>query len=568
MASRALLLVALCVACLCVASAVPLGSRESLNGVGRVHGALNRRLSREDALRSSLGDVQPQWHTQQLDHSNLASTATFKQRFFVNDSFYTVASPRVFLMIGGEGPISPAYVSGHFAINGLAEQYGAMIAALEHRFYGESVPNGDSSTENLRFLSSALALEDLVTFREALTQKYHLPPSTTWIVFGGSYSGSLAGWARLKYPNLFHGAFATSAPVQAQLEFSQYFDVVARSLGAQCTASLNESTAAVTTLLASDSGRASLQKMFNLCGPIKSDLDVANFLSTLSGPIAGVVQYNDDNTSYEMYDLTQLCARLAAADTPLQGLQDVWNDYNAFSNNTQCTDIGYDSMIAQMQATSDARSWTYQTCNEFGYFQDAINDGLQPFSPLISLEFYTQQCNDIFKGAAQPFLPKTQFINDYYGGAQIVTDNTVFANGDVDPWHVLSNYQSYAADKLSATVLIHGTAHCADMYPPRAQDVAGLTAARQMQNQLLAQWLAAHENKGAAGVASAGAHHRPAGFPHRRPSLPAVAAAALEAIFPGPEAEAEQVEAAPEQRHHHGRKHGGRRHHKPRPERV
>ncbi len=130
-------------------------------------------------------------------------------------------------------------------------------------------------------------------FREHITAQYSLPSSTKWVVFGGSYSGSLAAWARLKYPNLFVGAFATSAPVQAQLDFSQYFDVCARSLGAQCSKNLASSTATLTTLLGTPTGRAQLQKKFNLCGPIVSDNDVANFLSTLSGPIAGIVQYNE-----------------------------------------------------------------------------------------------------------------------------------------------------------------------------------------------------------------------------------------------------------------------------------
>jgi serine protease 16 len=106
--------------------------------------------------------------------------------------------------------------------------------------------------------------------------------------FLGSYSGSLAAWARLKYPNLFAGSFATSAPVQAQLDFQQYFDVVSMSVGQSCSDNLAASTAALTNLLNTD--RASLVTMFNLCGPIVSANDVANFLSTLSGPIAGIGQ--------------------------------------------------------------------------------------------------------------------------------------------------------------------------------------------------------------------------------------------------------------------------------------
>jgi hypothetical protein len=101
-----------------------------------------------------------------------------------------------------------------------------------------------------------------------------------------------------------------------------------------------------------------------------------------------------------------------------------------------------------------------------------------------------------------------------------VSTNTVYANGDVDPWHVLGNYQSYPAAALSDTVLIHGTAHCADLYPPRAQDLPELTKARAIQDALLAQWLktSAHatttEKSEAPAVKPAPAAAAPAGGRH------------------------------------------------------
>ena len=156
---------------------------------------LNHRLNRgiDDSSTWLLKDIQPQWLTQKLDHQDLTSTATFQQQYFVNDQYFNKVQPIVFLMIGGEGPISPAYVSGHFNIGPLAERFGALQVALEHRFYGQSVPNNDSSTANLKFLSSAQALQDLVTLHQVITQQFG---QAKWVVFGGSYSGSLSAWAR------------------------------------------------------------------------------------------------------------------------------------------------------------------------------------------------------------------------------------------------------------------------------------------------------------------------------------------------------------------------------------
>jgi len=108
-------------------------------------------------------------------------------------------------------------VSDHFVVSSYAAKFGALVAALEHRFYGESIPYEDSSTPRLKYLSSQQALADAAYFRNYLVEKLNLSPNAKWVVFGGSYSGNLAAWFRLKYPHLVVGAIATSGPVKAQL---------------------------------------------------------------------------------------------------------------------------------------------------------------------------------------------------------------------------------------------------------------------------------------------------------------------------------------------------------------
>ena len=54
----------------------------------------------EQLQQNVLGSIEPQWHTQRLDHSDLSNRATFQQRFYVNESFYQPNGP-VFVIIGG-----------------------------------------------------------------------------------------------------------------------------------------------------------------------------------------------------------------------------------------------------------------------------------------------------------------------------------------------------------------------------------------------------------------------------------------------------------------------------------
>ncbi|CAH1107856.1 unnamed protein product [Psylliodes chrysocephalus] len=151
------------------------------------------------ALRgNNLEDSEPskfeRWFTQHLDHFNPNDERKFQQRYYVNDELFNTTSRNVaFLMIGGEGTA-----------------------------FGSKVTTGawNLSNENLVYLTSQQALADLAFFIEAMNKQHELSSDVKWIVFGGSYAGSLAAWMRLKYPHLVHGAVSSSAPLLAKLDFS------------------------------------------------------------------------------------------------------------------------------------------------------------------------------------------------------------------------------------------------------------------------------------------------------------------------------------------------------------
>ena len=98
------------------------------------------------------------------------------------------------------------------------------------RFYGKSQPASDLSNEHLQYLTSEQAIADLAYFHDVIVKQYNMTSSNRWIAVGGSYSGALAAWVKIKYPDRMYGALATSAPVQAQYDFYQYLEVVGKSL--------------------------------------------------------------------------------------------------------------------------------------------------------------------------------------------------------------------------------------------------------------------------------------------------------------------------------------------------
>jgi hypothetical protein len=212
--------------------------------------------------------------------------------------------------LGGEGPLRDTSVTGHFITFQLAQQWKALIVACEHRFYGESQPTGDLRTSNLRYLTSQQALADangLATFIKSSMKA----SKSKFIVMGGSYSGALAAWARSMYPNTFDMAWAASAPVHAQVDFYQYYEVTANSLGSACTGAIHYAVEMAEDLLVSRSGRDRLEQTYSTCESFTaSPLDTANFMMSISDSISGVVQYSGDNTNYQPFAIDQMCAQI------------------------------------------------------------------------------------------------------------------------------------------------------------------------------------------------------------------------------------------------------------------
>lgn len=439
------------------------------------------------------------WFPQRLDHFNGADSRVWKQRYFVNDRFYKPGGP-VFLMIGGEGPANPAWMQYGTWLT-YAEKFGALCLLLEHRFYGKSHPTEDLSVESLRFLSSRQALADLAHFRTVTAESRGLT-SSKWVAFGGSYPGSLAAWFRLKYPHLVHASVATSAPVYATVNFPEYLEVVKKSLAAEnpeCPVLVKKASDTLIARLKDSKTYDNITKDFRLCSKleIQSDMDSAYLLETLAGNFMDVVQYNEDNRAFEGVLGTNITIKVLWGIMLDSSLGEPYDRYAAVARLLQntflqsCTDARYSQYVREMSnaswtgpAATGGRQWVYQTCAEFGFYQSTDSPD-QPFGGF-PLKYHLKQCNDIYN-LNSSVADAVQQTNEEYGGYDIRSTRIVFPNGSIDPWHALGVI-SNITDELPA-VFIKGTAHCANMYPARAEDLPQLTQARDQILSLLQQWL-------------------------------------------------------------------------------
>ncbi|KAK0076431.1 hypothetical protein PV326_010783 [Microctonus aethiopoides] len=444
------------------------------------------------------------WFQQHLDHFDPTNAKSWPQRYFVNSEYYKENGP-VFVMIGGEGEANATWmVEGQWIE--YAKQYKALCFQLEHRFYGKSHPTSDLSVKNLVYLTSEQALADLAYFIEEMTHLHQIPADTKWIMFGGSYPGSLAAWMRVKYPHLVHGAVSSSGPLLAQIDFQQYFVVVESALKTHSQACVDAISAAnnqIHIMLHSPLGHQNLNKKFKLCDPIDPSgtkrNDISNLYETLANNFAEVVQYNKDNrqsSKIKNYTIDTICDILVneTKGIPVDRLAEI-NSLLLEANMEKCLDYKYSKMIDELRNISwksemaeGGRQWFYQTCTEFGFFQTST---ARPklFSETFPVDFFIQQCTDVFGPRYNIHLVEkgVERTNILYGGLHLSTTNVVYVHGSIDPWHALGITNS--SNIQTPSIYINGTAHCANMYPASADDLPQLKLARQQIGKLIGKWL-------------------------------------------------------------------------------
>ncbi len=163
-------------------------------------------------------EVEEHWFHSRIDHFNYqpTPTPTFPLRYCINQDYWNPNHPNnatVLFYAGNEADIYQ-FINNTGSMFEIAHKLNnTLIVFAEHRYYGSSKPFGNHSLQkgyNISFLTVEQAMEDFNTLNLHIRQKWNLSMSTPFIVFGGSYGANLAMWLRLKQPNLWAGAIASS----------------------------------------------------------------------------------------------------------------------------------------------------------------------------------------------------------------------------------------------------------------------------------------------------------------------------------------------------------------------
>ncbi|KAI0139425.1 serine carboxypeptidase S28-domain-containing protein [Hypoxylon sp. NC0597] len=165
-------------------------------------------------IQSHTGEIETRDFVQKVNHTADAGAETFKQRYQLITRYFEPGGPILFVQSAEAG--MPVINASDFM--DYAPKLGALVAMLEHRFFGDfyggSYPPGYDPTSisnvSLKSLTLDNVLQDGVNFINWIKGTIHGAKGSRVIYGGSSYGGFLAVSARMRYPNVFYGAVASS----------------------------------------------------------------------------------------------------------------------------------------------------------------------------------------------------------------------------------------------------------------------------------------------------------------------------------------------------------------------
>ncbi|KAK2739661.1 hypothetical protein FQN57_006494 [Myotisia sp. PD_48] len=410
-----------------------------------------------------------------LDHKN-PKLGTYKHRYWVNEQSYKPGGP-VFVFDVGEADgqsYANYYLINRFSFfKQLVDKFEGIGIVFEHRqqrYYGQSTPfpiNKNTTALEFQYLNNDQALADLPYFaktfrRDAFPDQDLTPKGTPWIMIGGSYAGMRAAFTRARYPDTIFAALSSSAPVQAQVDMSVYFDQVHRGLVhygyGNCTKDIQAAYRYIDRQLERPNTAAKIKRLF--LGDGAEKISNSDFTSALVVTYASWQGYGANDDLGEFCDWLETDPRTNRTAPSmgwawLKGEKAMAERFASWPRLAKLINSGYSTNCKGLDPETPVAckiggqawdptmiSWTWQYCSEWGYYQWNNRGSKSMLSKYITREHWQNHCYRQFPdglGSGHfPPLPKTRSVNYNTGGWYVRPSNVFFSGGEFDPWRSLS----------------------------------------------------------------------------------------------------------------------------------
>lgn len=429
-----------------------------------------------------------------VDHFSFTNNETFQLRYLINDTFWRNGGP-IFFYTGNEGDITMFAQNTGFMWE-LGQQLDAMVIFAEHRYYGKSMPFGDKSyaePKYLGYLTSTQALADYVYLLDFIQKSYKKEPTRIPVIaFGGSYGGMLAAWLRQKYSYAVDGAVASSAPIyqfQGLTDCTAFNNIVSKvyKISSQnAVRNIKKSWSVIKNITGNDEGKLWLSKEWKLCKPLNSSQDITDLteaLEELYGNIA-MINYNYPTNflaPVPANPVQALCDRIDQSNLDgkdlLTALGKAISIYTNYTGAVKCLDFN------STAGSLGINGWDFQACTEM-VMPMCTNLSNEMFEP--SAWDFKKTVDDCYKKFGVR-ITRDDLAILAYGGKEAEYSNLIFTNGLLDPWSsggvLKSNTRSVYA------IIIPDGAHHLDLRSSNSKDRSSVISARENIRNIIQIWL-------------------------------------------------------------------------------
>ncbi|GAB7347161.1 hypothetical protein MBLNU459_g3279t1 [Dothideomycetes sp. NU459] len=471
---------------------------------------------------------------QYIDHNN-PKLGTFSQFYYWSSQYWGGPGSPVILFTPGEINVTgyQSYTTINRTTGVLASEIGAAVIVLEHRYWGNSSPYPELTTENLQYLTLKNSIDDLTTFARNVrlpfdTKRTSRPSKAPWLLMGGSYSGALAAWTASTNPGTFWAYHASSAPVEAIENYWEYFVPVQEGMPANCSKDVSLVIDHIDSVFLNGTAaeQYELKKMFGL-----QDLEYGDDFGSAIENGPWLWQSNQFYRTLGFYDWCDAVENVTPNGTVPGaegvGLEKALAGYAKWFNTTylpgSCAGYGYadwqDEYSVACYNTHNAsspmytdtslsntfdRQWYWFLCNEpFGYWQNgAPKDRPSIVSRMVTDDWNNRQCPLFFPSenghVVGEVAGRTEAKVNAYTKGWNFTQSTrlLWVNGGFDPWResgVSSEFRPggpLQSTEQAPVIIVPGGFHTSDLITQNGKVNAG---AQTAINGVLAQmktWVA------------------------------------------------------------------------------
>ncbi|KAM7191978.1 hypothetical protein V8F20_009102 [Naviculisporaceae sp. PSN 640] len=469
---------------------------------------------------------------QLIDHAN-PQLGTFQQRYWYNSEWWKGPGSPIYLLNTGEQSgdgFNDTFLTTQRLPGRMAAETGGAVVIMEHRYWGQSMPVQNTSTQNMRYLTLDNALKDINYFAKHFSAPWDKtggskPSKAPWIYAGGSYAGALGAWLAVREPGTIWASYVSSAVVEAIGDYWNYFTPIQEVTPKNCSSDVNAVYEYIDNLLATGSvdEKTALKGQFMLGNLTDQDFGYALAYGPYSWQGA---RFSGPNSFYEFCDYVENV--WPTSDNPAPGPEGVGltkalDGYARFVrekiipgycqnspylewqgvNNTGCFENLNPDNPVYRDLSSDNwgnRQWSWLVCNEpFEWWQGGAPNGTPTLvSRHFNVSYWLKQCDLHFPERTYGVATgrTAADVNSWTGGWSVTnTTRVMHTNGEFDPWREASLASNLrpggpvkSTKQLPHHIVKNGT-HCNDIYAPNWAANPALEAQIQDVIATMKKWI-------------------------------------------------------------------------------